>query len=228
MADAVEDGGSALTPAQRKLFELRMKVNAGRKANKQEVAAEHERVVNKDAQARKAAAVKRKQEWKEEAASGTTHLKETGAKAFVYVWRKEKRKAAFGWDVFNQDSLFKGYKKRLVNLPTHAGGVDGSAEASALAVPAAAAATADLNDLEHKLSYGKSVKVPEENLDRMAQELEERIQARKKFSRRRQHYEGEDVDYINDQNRLFNRKAKQAFDKYTVEIRQNLERGTAL
>lgn len=36
MADAVEDGGGAvLTPAQRKLFELRMKVNAGRKANKQ-------------------------------------------------------------------------------------------------------------------------------------------------------------------------------------------------
>ncbi|GAB9464179.1 hypothetical protein Gpo141_00001619 [Globisporangium polare] len=67
-----------------------------------------------------------------------------------------------------------------------------------------------------------------ENLERMAQELEERIKARKKFSRRRQHYEGEDVDYINDQNRLFNRKAKQAFDKYTVEIRQNLERGTAL
>lgn len=78
-----EDDG-ALTPAQRKLFELRMKVNAGRKANKQvresvcalfsmvngalttwtpsqEVAAEHERVVNKDAQARKTAAVKRKQ-----------------------------------------------------------------------------------------------------------------------------------------------------------------------
>lgn len=68
----------------------------------------------------------------------------------------------------------------------------------------------------------------QENLERMAQELEERIKARKKFSRRRQHYEGEDVDYINDQNRLFNRKAKQAFDKYTVEIRQNLERGTAL
>jgi pre-mRNA-splicing factor SYF2 len=62
----------------------------------------------------------------------------------------------------------------------------------------------------------------------MANELEERIKARKQFSRRRQFFEGEDVDYINEQNRTFNRKASQAFDKYTVEIRQNLERGTAL
>jgi hypothetical protein len=34
MAD-VDDNFGAMTPAQRKLFELRMKVNAGRKANKQ-------------------------------------------------------------------------------------------------------------------------------------------------------------------------------------------------
>lgn len=62
----------------------------------------------------------------------------------------------------------------------------------------------------------------------MSKELEKRVQARKQFSRRRQHYDGEDVDYINTQNRLFNKKASKAFDKYTVEIRQNLERGTAL
>ena len=32
--------------------------------------------------------------------------------------KKEKGRAAFGWDVFNQDSLFKAYKKRLAKLPT--------------------------------------------------------------------------------------------------------------
>ena len=32
--------------------------------------------------------------------------------------KKEKNQAAFGWDVFNQDSLFKAYKKRLAKLPT--------------------------------------------------------------------------------------------------------------
>lgn len=35
MEGAAEDELAGLTPAQRKLFELRMKVNAGRKANKQ-------------------------------------------------------------------------------------------------------------------------------------------------------------------------------------------------
>jgi pre-mRNA-splicing factor SYF2 len=37
-----------------------------------------------------------------------------------------------------------------------------------------------------------------------------------------------DVDYINNDNAMFNKKLKRSFDKYTVEIRQNLERGTAL
>lgn len=32
--------------------------------------------------------------------------------------KKEKGRAAFGWDVFNQDALFKAYKKRLGKLPT--------------------------------------------------------------------------------------------------------------
>ena len=41
-------------------------------------------------------------------------------------------------------------------------------------------------------------------------------------------YEEEDVNYINERNRGFNKKLERAYDKYTVETRQNLERGTAL
>ncbi|TDH65570.1 hypothetical protein CCR75_007952 [Bremia lactucae] len=151
-------------------------------------------------------------------ANGKIHLYETAEIAAMKaskMSKKEKRKAAFGWDVFNQDSLYKGYKKRLANLPV--------SEESVVAV-----ITTHGNPLGDELTYGKNDKVEEANLERMAQELEQCIKSRKKFSRRRQHYEGEDVDYINGQNRIFNRKASQAFDKYTVEIRQNLERGTAL
>jgi pre-mRNA-splicing factor SYF2 len=54
------------------------------------------------------------------------------------------------------------------------------------------------------------------------------LAARKKFSRRRQEFDQEDVTYINERNKVFNKKIKRAYDKYTVEIRQNLERGTAL
>lgn len=51
---------------------------------------------------------------------------------------------------------------------------------------------------------------------------------RQKFSRRRSTHTDADIDFINERNRVFNKKIKRAFDKYTVEIRNNLERGTAL
>ena len=55
-----------------------------------------------------------------------------------------------------------------------------------------------------------------------------RIERRKKFSKRRQHFEEEDVSYINERNRVFNKKASRFFDEYTKEVRENLERGTAI
>ena len=62
----------------------------------------------------------------------------------------------------------------------------------------------------------------------IGQEIERKQEERVKLSRRRMHFESNDVDYINDSNAAFNKKIKQSFDKYTVEIRQNLERGTAI
>jgi pre-mRNA-splicing factor SYF2 len=38
----------------------------------------------------------------------------------------------------------------------------------------------------------------------------------------------EDVTFINEKNAVFNKKISKAFDKYTKEIKDNLERGTAL
>ncbi len=55
-----------------------------------------------------------------------------------------------------------------------------------------------------------------------------RVTKRKSFSRRRAHMEESYVNYVNDRNKQFNQKISKAFDKYTVEIRQNLERGTAV
>tara|TARA_R110002050_G_scaffold246357_1_gene384129 strand:+ start:1179 stop:1355 length:177 start_codon:yes stop_codon:yes gene_type:complete len=51
---------------------------------------------------------------------------------------------------------------------------------------------------------------------------------RGKYSRRRQFYEDADITYINERNRKYNEKIARAFDEYTTEIKQNLERGTAL
>ena len=63
---------------------------------------------------------------------------------------------------------------------------------------------------------------------RLRKELDDQAERRAKWSRRRQFWEAADVDYINERNKVFNDKIKRAFDPYTREIKQNLERGTAL
>lgn len=49
-----------------------------------------------------------------------------------------------------------------------------------------------------------------------------------KYSKRRKFDEHEDVTYINLRNYRFNKKIARAYDKYTAELKDNLERGTAL
>uniref|UniRef100_A0A7S1TGY4 Pre-mRNA-splicing factor SYF2 n=1 Tax=Compsopogon caeruleus TaxID=31354 RepID=A0A7S1TGY4_9RHOD len=66
-------------------------------------------------------------------------------------------------------------------------------------------------------------------VERMVAELVATQKRREKFKRRRAFDEDvEDINYINERNRRFNQKVGRSFDKYTEEIKQNLERGTAL
>ena len=67
-----------------------------------------------------------------------------------------------------------------------------------------------------------------EREDLMAQEVEERIEKRNQFSRRRAFNEDKDVTSINERNRNFNEKLERNYSKYAAEIKSNLERGTAL
>ena len=55
-----------------------------------------------------------------------------------------------------------------------------------------------------------------------------RIEKRAKFSRRRPHYDEADIDYINERNMKFNKKLARFYDPFTAEIKNNLERGTAV
>ena len=55
-----------------------------------------------------------------------------------------------------------------------------------------------------------------------------RISKRSKYSRRRAFDEDADIDYINERNMKFNKKLERFYGKYTAEIKQNLERGTAI
>ncbi|CAM9401087.1 unnamed protein product [Phaeothamnion confervicola] len=214
---------SKMTPMERRLFDLRLKLNAGRKANQKATKEEHRRETDpREAHAERAREKEEgKRQWEADLErrglkADEAYLLESAEHAGRSAAReaqKEKNKTSFGWDIFNRDSLFRGYEKRLGTLPPNAGG---GARGSELVVPA------------DPLLYGETSKPSEVALERMAGELRNRAERRDKFSRRRTVAESADIDYINDRNEHFNKKIKRAYDKYTVEIRQNLERGTAL
>ena len=67
-----------------------------------------------------------------------------------------------------------------------------------------------------------------EGVSRMVEDLEKQIKKRGKFSRRRTYDPDADIDFINERNMNFNKKLDRFYGKYTQEIKQNLERGTAV
>jgi hypothetical protein len=118
---------------------------------------------------------------------------------------KKQKSATFGWDVFNTDSLFRAYKKRIKNMPFD------------------------------KALYEDQIKDPqisseisEERKNLLNMDIEEQLLKRKRYSRRRAFYEDHDVTYINDRNMNFNKKLNRFFSKEAAEVKANLERGTAL
>lgn len=66
-----------------------------------------------------------------------------------------------------------------------------------------------------------------EGIRHLAKELQRRIE-KQNNSKRKIEFEEAVVSYINQRNKRTNEKISRNFDKHTAEIRQNLERGTAL
>ncbi|KAJ8715237.1 hypothetical protein PYW08_005218 [Mythimna loreyi] len=67
-----------------------------------------------------------------------------------------------------------------------------------------------------------------EAVDKMVDDLEGQIAKRARYSRRRTHNDDADIDYINERNAKFNKKLERFYGEHTAEIKQNLERGTAI
>jgi len=65
-------------------------------------------------------------------------------------------------------------------------------------------------------------------IDRLVQDQEKQEDKRTKYHRRRLYDPDAPIDFINERNRKFNAKIERFFGQYTEEIKQNLERGTAV
>ncbi|KAI4350264.1 hypothetical protein L6164_004735 [Bauhinia variegata] len=223
--ESVEVDYTALSARQKKWMELRNKMQEAKKRNQIEIANERKRM-----EAPTESRGITKQKWVEERkkkigklldANGLdmtkAYMLDTQEAAEEKYKKWEKDPAPFGWDVFNQKTLYKAYKKRTKNIDVDLEEYNKMKEADP-----------EFYRDASSLQYGKAPRVSEEKIDRMVQELKDRDEKCKSFSRRRKFHEEKDIDSINDRNEHFNKKIERAFGKYTLEIKNNLERGTAL
>ncbi|KAL9650957.1 hypothetical protein ABK040_015060 [Willaertia magna] len=167
--------------------------------------------------------------------------------------KKRKRKDQLikpqGWEVYNKDFLHQTHNKRikealqnklLPNTSSTFPGLSSSSSSNNSKKEEEEGHDEDNKEEEeyNNVNYLNNERNETEELkNRMAEELNTKIEKRKAFSRVRKNekalLEGKDdnvenVDYINDQNRKYNKALSKAYDKYTQDIRNNLERGTAI
>ena len=89
--------------------------------------------------------------------------------------------------------------------------------------------TSLVENQEYKAAFTSISSKPSTNaVEKMSQDLDQQLEKRMKFSKRRKHNEEDSVTYINDRNMRFNKKISRAYDKYTADIKAAFERGTAL
>jgi len=221
------DGYPKLSDREQKLFDLRMKLNKARKMNNEEVVQED---IRKNEGA-KAIARKEREEYekqkenekKEMMAEGLDPEKErlmhvSAAEAEFLDKKSKKKKEGFGWELYNEDSAFNSYGKRLKEVKVS------SDEYEQQKQQMGEKFYPDANNL----SYGQAPAVSQDKLTNMVDELNSTVDRRKRYSRHRSQSEDAYVTYVNERNKVFNQKIARAFNQYTNEIRSNLERGTAL
>ncbi|XP_049413088.1 uncharacterized protein LOC125876029 [Solanum stenotomum] len=221
-----EESVNLITGRKRKLFELRLKMNEARKANQSAMVVEKKKTEAPPAECRGMS----KQKWIEERkkkignlldAKGLdmskAYMLDTQESAETKYKKWEKEPAPAGWDVFNKKTLYNAYKKRTKNVAVDVDEYNRMKETDP-----------EFYREASSLQYGKAPKLSDDKIERMVKELKDRDEKSQSFSRRRKFHEEKDIDSINDRNEHFNKKIERAFGKYTLEIKNNLERGSAL
>eukprot|EP00891_Asterochloris_glomerata_P007687 jgi/Astpho2/7687/Aster-02569 len=216
-----------MSARERKLYALQQRLRQSRKANENAVVAEKkrqqrgEKVDDQGNAKRKWFEEKQKRREEELQRLGLPaaeiHRIQTAEHAEQMYKKQDKKVAPTGWEAFNQKALYEAYERRAGNIPY-----------SQEEYEARKAEDPEFYQAVDSLQYGGSGKVPEENIEKMVAELNDRKKKQASYSRRRGFHADKDVDFINDRNAHFNKKIERAFGGYTQEIKANLERGTAL
>jgi SYF2 splicing factor len=144
------------------------------------------------------------------------YLVEQADSSLKKAQRKEEKAVANQFDIndyYNPEGMHRNYERNLKSLSHAAGSLPQDAAASSLVFDPTLSASDEKREREGARN--------------LANEMKRRIE-KQKSKRDRMEFEGEDVTYIDQRNKRFNQKIARNFDKATAEIRQNLERGTAL
>ena len=155
---------------------------------------------------------------------GDLHLLDTAEAADRAFQRSKKEETPFGWDSFNQDTLFRAYEKRIADVPYTA--EDWAAQRDANPEQFYRSADAPMGTTDEK---GKViVQDSPAAIATMQKELLDRERKKMAYSRRRTHNPDAPVEGINKRNDHFVKKLDRYYGQHTSEIKANLERGTAL
>lgn len=210
----------------KRLRDLHLRRNEARKLNHQEVAEEDRRKKlpsNWEAMQRRVEWENKEEEARKEAESrGENYervkmLETTAEEADRYERKRKKKNPDEGFSGFAA-AQYRQYQRLTKQMKPSADEYKKEKEQKGEAM------FPSVDDV----NYGGRGKVPEAAVDRMVADLEKQIEKREKYSRRRAHHDEADIDYINERNMKFNQKLARFYDPFTSEIKQNLERGTAI
>jgi pre-mRNA-splicing factor SYF2 len=234
--DAEESSALSKSEAsKRRLRQLKQKMNQARQLNQQAVKQEGERSTQQGAVQEKkriTAANEKAQQaiWTQQnakalataSASGvdakhlTQQAADSVAKAVAKAEKDELNRFSVN-DDYNPEGQFRNYQRNIRSLPRNNNNNKHSANLGS---------TETFNPLEHSVDAEQE----RQGARRISQEMRRRIEKKRKREQKRKEREEDsgDVSYINLRNKRFNEKINRNYDKHTAEIRQNLERGTAL
>lgn len=214
------EDGVPLTKAQQmkqRLRKLKQKMNQARQLNRQAVKEEGERQGKPARRNREPKSENPKEDAivRQSAAEALDKAQKTAAKAELNQYKVN--------DYHNPEGQFRNYER---NLKTVKRGRDATYDA-ALSTDA----MGTYNPIDAALGV-MSQDSERQGARRLAQEIHKRYEKRQKrdaAKRAKEAMEDDgDVNHINERNKRFNQKINRTYDKSTAEIRQNLERGTAL
>lgn len=155
---------------------------------------------------------------------GDLHLLDTAETANRKFEKSQKEETPFGWDSFNQETLYRAYEKRVADVPYSE--EDWAAQRDADPDRFYRAADAPMGNTD--ASGNVVIQDTPEAIATMRKELLDRERKKMEYSRKRKFNPNAPVEGINKRNDHFVKKLDRYYGQHTAEIKANLERGTAL